>query len=77
MKHNSRISLEDLDGLAPEEMSLPELKTLLIQLNDLYDDLQPLEPDEDDEDAWDEWQDDLETVDDIIDEVRDRIEELE
>ena len=53
MKDN-HLDIEDLDELNPGAMSLSELKSLLIQLNELYDDMQPLEPDEDEEDAWDD-----------------------
>lgn len=68
---------DDLDGLDLDSMTETELKGLLLLLDRLYDSRQALEPDEEDGDAYDEWEESLEEIDDLIDDIRDRLEELE
>ena len=76
MNWNIPLSMDDLEDLCIRDMSLPELRALLDQLNVLYDEQQGLEPDEEDSDEYDEWQEGLELIDDLIDDIRDRIDEL-
>ena len=58
MNWNIPLSMDDLEDLCIRDMSLPELRALLDQLNVLYDEQQGLEPDEEDSDEYDEWHDD-------------------
>ena len=71
----SNLSLDQLDDLDPEAMSGPELVLLLEHLNQLYDELQPLEPEDEDSDEYLAWEEDLEYLDDLMDDIRDCLEE--
>jgi hypothetical protein len=71
----SNLSLDQLDDLDPEAMSGPELVLLLEHLNHLYDELQPLETEDEDSDEYLAWEEDLEYLDDLMDDIRDCLEE--
>ena len=68
---------DDLDDLDLDSMTVAGLNDLLVRLDQLYDHQQALEPGEEDSDAYDEWEESLEEIDDLIDDIRDRLEELE
>ena len=75
-----KLTLEDLDNLRIEEMNADELRELLARLEELYDEISAMEPDEPDDDEesdeYDEWQENLELVDDLMDGIHERIDDL-
>ncbi len=66
----------DPDEIDLECMSVPELRILLKQLHDLYDERALQEPEDQSSEEYDEWTESLEDLDDLIDDIHDRLDSL-
>ena len=64
--------LPDLSSLNPDE-----LRGLLSRLEDLYRDVEAQEPDDEECEEYDAWLDDLEEIEDLMDEIEERLEDGE
>lgn len=74
------LSEEDIEGFAsmdPDTMSEDELETLQYRLEDLRDDMEDREPKDRTGEAYRTWDARLSAVEDFLDRVLDRLEELE
>ena len=72
------LTLDDLPFLPdPEELSPGDLRVLLARLDELYDSLSAAEPEwtEEEAEAEEEWTEQLEEIDDLMDDIRDLLEE--
>ena len=58
----------DLDGLSPEE-----LNALQLEAEKLYQQILNAEPEDEDSDEYAEWEDRLEILDDLMDDIQDRL----
>ena len=77
MMDHSAFLLSDLLGRNIGGMTVQELHALLNQINLKYDELEFQEPEDEDSDEYAEWEDTLECLDDLIDDIQDRLENLE
>ena len=68
--------LDDLEHADLAELDLPRLEELLISLESAYARLEALEPDDEDSDEYLEWEEDLELMDDLMDGIRERMDDL-
>ncbi|MCR5296238.1 MAG: hypothetical protein K6E17_02400 [Clostridiales bacterium] len=69
-------SLGELEDIDLEGLDIPDLKRILGDLAILYARLEGMEPDDEDSDEYDEWQENLELVDDLMDGIHERIDDL-
>jgi len=76
LKFSIKVGASD-DDLDLEDLTLPELQTLLEDLNDKLDDLQSEEPEDEDSDDYEEWEEAVDRLEDQIDQVEDAIEDFE
>ena len=58
----------DLDGLSPEE-----LNALQTEAEKLYQQVLDAEPEDEDSDEYAEWEENLEILDDLMDDIQDRL----
>lgn len=58
----------DLDGLSPEE-----LNALQLEAEKLYQQVLDAEPEDEDSDEYAEWEENLEILDDLMDDIQDRL----
>ncbi len=58
-----------------DDMTREELSGLLGRLKDLYDDVLTQEPADDESDEYLDWVEGLEALDDLMDDITDRLEE--
>ena len=65
-------NLPDLSSLDPEE-----LRALSSRLEDLYLQVEAQEPDDEEGEEYEAWLDDLEEVEDLMDEIEERLEDGE
>ena len=65
-------NLPDLSSLDPEE-----LRALSSRLEDLYREVEAQEPDDAECEEYDAWLDDLEEIEDLMDEIEERLEDGE
>ena len=68
--------LDDLEDADLTDLDLPRLEELLISLESAYARLEALEPDDEDSDEYLEWEEDLELMDDLMDGIRERMDDL-
>ncbi len=70
-------TFEILPGLSGDidDMTREELSGLLGRLKDLYDDVLTQEPADDESDEYLDWVEGLEALDDLMDDITDRLEE--
>ncbi len=68
--------LDDLEDADLADLDLPRLEELLISLESAYARLEALEPDDEDSDEYLEWEEDLELMDDLMDGIRERMDDL-
>ena len=64
--------LPDLSSLDPEE-----LRALFARLEDLYHEIEAQEPDDEECEEDDAWLEDLEEIEDLMDEIEERLEDEE
>ncbi len=69
--------IEDLDSMILENLNKGALEDLMTKAENLRDDLEDREPEDEDSGEYDLWEDRLCAVEDFIDRVGERIEELE
>ena len=58
-----------------DDMTREELSGLLGRLKDLYDDVLTQEPEDDESEEYLDWVEGLEALDDLMDDITDRLEE--
>ena len=65
-------NLPDLSSLDPEE-----LRALFARLEDLYGEIEAQEPDDEECEEYDAWLEDLEEIENLMDEIEERLEDEE
>ena len=68
--------IEDFDSMDLEHLDTDALAFLLDRVKDLQHDMEGREPEAGDSDAHDLWTDEMAQIEDFIDALRDRIDEL-
>ena len=69
--------IDDLDCMNLEERGQDDLEDLLSKAEDLRDEVEDLEPENEESEDHDLWEAQLSEVDDFIDRINDRIDEME
>ena len=66
----------DPEEMPLEEMTLPQLQYYLAGLEEVLEDMDSREPRSRHSDAYDRWAEEHEDLEDLMDEIRDRMDEL-
>ena len=66
----------DLTALPdPASLNPEELRSLFIQLETFYGEVEAQEPEDEDSEEYESWLDNLDEIEELMDEIRDRLEE--
>ena len=71
------LTLSDLEDVDVDAMDETELRALLPLLEKLYEKVRGEEPEEQETEAFEEWKLELETIDDLMDDIQDQLDDLE
>lgn len=69
--------IDDFDSMDIENLNLDDLEYLLDRVEDLQDTLEEKEPEDEESEAHACWDDQMSKTENFIDEIRDRIDDLE
>ena len=73
----NEITPENVFSLEVNDIPEDKLEDILAQIEDIYSDLEQEEPEDADSEEYYEWSEMLEALDDLMDEIQERIDEMD
>ena len=68
-----KLTIEDAEDMDLDGLSAEELNALQMEAEKLYQQVLDAEPEDEDSDEYAEWEENLEILDDLMDDIQDRL----